>query len=145
MAIKQNHTVHKLPIKVFSIPITMFSNELDMLTRKFCMNSANIAGLFDHLVHQFPQARIYLFQVLNQVEKMISPRTVSKLTFSLPFIKCWQAFEVSRAAYVKSFRQHAFDPILLIRTAGYFHKTFIRHCLCFVVLQLHYSIRKDQP
>ena len=44
--------------------------------------------------------------------------------------------------YVKSFKQYAFDPILLNRATSYFHKTLIRHCLCFEVFQLHHSNKK---
>ena len=51
-------------------------------------------------------------------------------------------FEVLMAVYVKWFKLHAFDPILLNKTTGYFNVIFKRHCLCFEVFQLHHSIRK---
>ena len=54
-----------------------------------------------------------------------------KRDFTLSFIKCWDTFDVSKAVYV-----NAFDPILVIGTIGYFHHTFIRHCLCFEVFSV---------
>ena len=57
------------------------------------------------------------------------------LTLTLPFKECCYAFEVSSAIYVKSFEQHASDLILLNKATRYFHKTLIRHCLCFVILR----------
>ena len=51
-------------------------------------------------------------------------------------------FDVSKYVYVESFKQHAFNPILLNRATGYCHRTFIKHCLCFEVFHLHCSVYK---
>ena len=56
--------------------------------------------------------------------------------------KVFARFQVSKYVYVKGFKQHAFDPILLNRTTGYCHETFIKHCLCFKVFHLHHRVRK---
>ena len=56
--------------------------------------------------------------------------------------KVFARFQVSKYVYAKRFKQHPFDPILLNRTTGYCHETFIKHCLCFKVFHLHHRVRK---
>ena len=51
-------------------------------------------------------------------------------------------FEVSKDVYVKSFKQHAVDPLLSKQKTDYYHEIFIRHCLCFKAFQLRHSTRK---
>ena len=55
--------------------------------------------------------------------------SLSVFDITLPFKKCWHEFEVSKYAFVKSFKEQALDPIVLNRTTGYCHETFTKHCL----------------
>ena len=50
--------------------------------------------------------------------------------------------QILKGVCIKSFKQHAFDPLLFNKTIGYFHETLIRYCSCFKVLQLHHSFPK---
>ena len=59
-----------------------------------------------------------------------------------PVQKVLGRFEVSKDVYVKSFKKHAFDPLLSNRTTDYYHDIFIRHCLYFKAFQLRHGIRK---
>ena len=68
--------------------------------------------------------------------KGIVGRSPSSSKFTLPFKKCWHDFKVSKDIYVKSFKQHAFDPILRNKTTGYFHETFLRHWSSFKVFSV---------
>ena len=59
-----------------------------------------------------------------------------------PVQKVLGRFEVSKDVYVKSFKKHAFDPLLSNRTTDYYHDIFIRHCLYVKAFQLRHGIRK---
>ena len=62
------------------------------------------------------------------------------LFYTLTFKECWDAFEVSKAVFVKSFKQLSFNPILLNKITSYFNETVIAHFLCFEAFQLCHRI-----